>query len=256
MGCERVDGATRGRMFVRISQLPRSISHLVTSGHLRHRVPTRVYVRYVRQSADKEGKALVPTSQAIGLRLQGSTMRGDWLRSMKCQLTIASLRVGRTQSVSIEMLGHNVKATAEPLYAAEKEIDESFHVKKMRAILLIDRRSFANISDSDRDQQFYLHGGIFLITSINFASCPTLFRLAKCAVEHRSDLAPAAVHAVETHVLAVRIWRIKIRNRESRNIMITIVPSISWSATNLATELNRNDLENISRRNDFSTVPR
>ena len=52
--------------------------------------------------------------------LQGSTMRGDWLRFMKCQLTIVSLRVGRTQSVSIEMLGHNVKATAEPLYAARK----------------------------------------------------------------------------------------------------------------------------------------
>ncbi|EGI62243.1 hypothetical protein G5I_09432 [Acromyrmex echinatior] len=43
---------------------------------------------------------------------------------------------------------------------------------------------------------------------------------------------------------------------ESRNIMITIVPSISWGATNLTTELNRNVLENISRRNNFSTVPR
>lgn len=37
-----------------------------------------------------------------------------------------------------------------------------------------------------------------VITSINFASCPTLFRLAKYAVEHRSDLASTAVHAAGT----------------------------------------------------------
>ncbi|KYM77627.1 hypothetical protein ALC53_11968 [Atta colombica] len=106
------------------------------------------------------------------------------------------------QSVSIEMLGHNVKATAELL--------------------------FAHISDSDRDQQFYLHGEIyiFIITSINFASCPTLFRLAKCVVEQRSDLAPAAVHAVETHVLAMRIWQIEamsqINSQEANAIRIKI----------------------------------
>ncbi|EGI62244.1 hypothetical protein G5I_09433 [Acromyrmex echinatior] len=317
MGCEKVDGATRGRrqgagrvkhrektksrhtsgtrgfrgsreglgvtmsfyhreiaMFVRISQLPRSISHLVTSGHLRHRAPTRVYVRYVRQSADKEGKALVPTSQAIGLRLQGSTMRGDWLRSMKCQLTIASLRVGRTQSVSIEMLGHNVKATAEPLYTAIcldiSVLDMSVNVERVLHFLHCHKllqqysdytmpyttcqaleknekkntvrarrsnvaRRFAHISDSDRDQQFYLHGEIFIITSINFASCLTLFRLAKCVVEHRSDLAPAAVHAIETLVLAsfnknvsevgTMSWNNQINSQEANAMRVKIETS-------------------------------
>ncbi|KYQ56638.1 hypothetical protein ALC60_04237 [Trachymyrmex zeteki] len=67
----------------------------------------------------------------------------------------------------------------------------------------VERRFICQHSDSDRDQQFYLRGEISIITSINFASCPTLFRLAKCVVEHQSDLASAVVHAVETHVLAV-----------------------------------------------------
>jgi len=60
-----------------------------------------------------------------------STMRGDWLRSMKCQLTIASLTESKTP-VDRDARRHNVKAIAAPLYAAaEKRNDESFCVKRM-----------------------------------------------------------------------------------------------------------------------------
>ncbi|KYM77626.1 hypothetical protein ALC53_11967 [Atta colombica] len=52
-------------------------------------------------------------------------------------------------------------------------------------------------------------------------------------------------HAAGHSLLSLRLCASACQGR-IWNIMITIVLSIAWSATNLTTELNRNDLENIS----------
>ncbi|KYN44826.1 hypothetical protein ALC56_00821 [Trachymyrmex septentrionalis] len=107
MGCERVDGATRGRMFVRISQLPRSISHLVSVNEVLHFLHCRKLLHYSDYT----------------------------IRYTTCQ-------------------------------ALEKN-EKKNTVRARRSNVV---RRFAHISDSDRDQQFYLHSEIFVI-SVNKCEC-------------------------------------------------------------------------------------